>query len=330
MTLRRRDALGLGAAWAASAIGATAPMAARAESRFPAGPIRLIIPTPPGGGLDALARVFSQQLSAHYGQPVLVESRAGANTAIAAAYVAAAAPDGLTLLMTFTSLQLNTITMPKPGYRMSDLAPIILTELSPVGFAVNAQVPAHDMREFIALAKRHPGTYNYATYGAGSVANFMGESLNVTEGLDLTQVPYKGAAPALLDLIGGQVTSAFSDAGSMAREEAASGRVRMLGVNGATRMKSYPQVPTFSEQGLAELDLPAWHGLFAPAATPKPVIDELAREMGRIIRLPEVSGRIYDLGFEPSGLAGADFSRYIDQTGKTLEALFRSGRIKLE
>jgi tripartite-type tricarboxylate transporter receptor subunit TctC len=274
--------------------------------------------------------LLGQHLAARYGQPVLVESRAGANAAIAASAVAAAPPNGLTLLLSHSAVLFNTIILPKPPYRMTDFAPVILIAKSPIAFAVNAQVPARNMREFIALVKANPKTYNYATPGAGSVANFMGESLNISAGLDMTHVPYRGSAATLVDLIGGQVYSAFSDISSVAREEQATGKVRVLGVTGANRFKLYPNVPTFSEQGLSQMDLPAWHGVFAPAATPPAIVDELAREFARIIQIPEVSARIYELGFEPSGVTGSAVPQYFQQTGKVIEDLFRSGRIRLE
>lgn len=323
--LRRRSTLKLLAAAVPAAI---AP--AWAQPRYPTGPIRIVIPTPPGGGLDTMARLFGTHLGATFGQPVVVESRPGGNTAIAAQAVASAPPDGQTLLLTFTSTQLNTIIQPKPTYRMADLAPIAMTIASPIAFAVNAQVPATTLREFVALVKSKPRTYSYGSYGAGSVANFMGEALNEKHGLDLLHVAYRGGAPALLDLIAGQIQSAFNDVGSLSREAAATGRIRVLGVTGAQRFKPFPDVPTFREQGMPELDFPAWHGLFAPAGTPAATVAALEREMVRIIHLPEISARLYELGFEPMGVNAAKFQQYIQQSAQPIEALFRSGRIKLE
>lgn len=328
MTMTRRHALGLAAGSLAGLAGSVG-FSALAQTKYPRGPIRLIIPTPAGGGMDVLARLFGQHLEPHYGQSVVVESKPGANTAIAASYVAGSAPDGQTLLLTYSGVQLNTILQAKPIYQMRDLAPIVMTLLSPVGLAVNAKVPAHNMREFVAMVKQQPRTFSFGSYGAGSVAHFMGEALNLSEGLDMTHVPYKGGAPVLMDLIGGQIPAAFADAGQMAREEQATAKVRMLGVNGA-RMKSYPNVPTFAEQGFPQLDLPAWHGLFAPAGTPRAIVDDLASVMAGIIQKPEVSARILDLGFVPSGLTGDAFTQYIDKAGNEIAQLFKSGRIRIE
>jgi len=327
MRISRRHILGAAAGTAAG----LAALPLRAQGKYPSRPIQIIIPTAAGGGMDIFARLFGQHLTDHYGQPTVVVSKPGANTAIASAYVAGAEPDGHTLLLTYSAVQINTITMPNPGYRWKDLAPIVSTVLSPVGLAVHSSVPARNMQEFIAYVKSGANkAVSYGSYGVGSVAHFMGESLNAAAGLDMRHVPYKGSTPAMMDLIGGQIVAAFGDVGQFSREEQSSGRIRVLGVNGEARLPLLPSIPTFREQGLTQLDLPAWHGLFAPAATPKAIVDDLAREMVRIIRAPQVSTRIRELGFEPSGLTGDAFTQYVDGAGKVLENLFKSGRVKIE
>ncbi len=326
MDLSRRHIL----AAAAGAAAGLAGLPLRAQPRYPSKPIQIVIPTAPGGGMDVLARLFGQHLTERYGQPCVVVSKPGANAAIAAAFVAGAEPDGHTLLLTYSAVQLNTITMPNPGYKWTDLAPVSSTVLSPVGLAVNGSVPARNMQEFIAYVKSNGKGVSYGSYGVGSVAHFMGESLNATAGTDMRHIPYKGSTPALMDLIGGQIPAAFGDVGQFSREEQSSGRVRVLGVNGESRLPLLPQIPTFREQGFTQLDLPAWHGLFAPAATPKAIVDDLSREMARIIQLPAVSTRIRELGFEPFAVSGAAFHQYVDGAGKVLESLYKSGRVKLD
>lgn len=327
MNISRRHLLGA-AAGAAAGLSAF-PLNAQG-SKFPSKPIQIVIPTAPGGGMDIFARLFGQHLTEHYGQPTVVVSKPGANAAIAAAFVAGAVPDGHTLLLTYSAVQLNTITMPNPGYKWRDLAPITSTVLSPVGLAVNANVPARNMQELIAYVKGNPRTVSYGSYGVGSVAHFMGESLNAAAGIDMRHIPYKGSNPAMMDLIGGQIGVAFGDVGLFSREEQASGRVRVLGVNGEKRLPLLPNIPTFGEQGLSQLDLPAWHGLFAPAATPKAIVDDLAREMARIIQTPAVTTRIREMGFEPFAVTGNAFNDYVDGAGKVLESLFKSGRVKID
>lgn len=326
MHISRRQILGAAAGAAAGLTG----LPALGQAKYPSKAIQIVIPTAPGGGMDILARLFGQHLTERYGQPNVVVSKPGANSAIAAAFVAGAEPDGHTLLLTYSAVQLNTITMPNPGYKWADLAPISSTVLSPVGLAVSGQVPARNMQEFMAYVKSSPKGVSYGSYGVGSVAHFMGESLNASSGVDMRHIPYKGSTPALMDLIGGQIPAAFGDVGQFSREEQASGRVRVIGVNGEARLPMLPNIPTFREQGFPQLDLPAWHGLFAPAATPKPIVDELSREMARIIQLPAVSQRIRELGFEPFATSGTTFTRYVDGAGKVLESLYRSGRVKIE
>lgn len=316
----------------AAAAGAAAGLGSfplRAQAKYPSKPIQIVIPVAPGGGMDILARLFGQHLTDHYGQPHVVVSRPGANAAIAA-FVAGAEPDGHTLLLTYSAVQLNTITMPNPGYKWTDLAPVSSTVLSPVGLAVNGSVPARNMQEFIAYLKSNSKGASYGSYGVGSVAHFMGESLNALAGTDMRHIPYKGSTPALMDLIGGQIPAAFGDVGQFAREEQSSGRVRVLGVNGEKRLPLLPHIPTFREQGFTQLDLPAWHGLFAPAATPRAIVDDLSKEMARIIQLPAVSQRIRELGFEPFATSGQVFTQYVDGAGKVLESLYKSGRVKLD
>ncbi|MGJ7613545.1 MULTISPECIES: Bug family tripartite tricarboxylate transporter substrate binding protein [unclassified Variovorax] len=318
---RRTLNTGLGLLGAA----ALAPFA-RAEQPYPNNVIKFIIPTPPGGGHDTMMRVIGQKLTEAWGQPSIVESKAGASGAIAAASVAKAAPDGYTLLVNYSAFISNLVLQPTQIYKMSEFAPVSMLALTPIAIGVRESLGVTTLKQLVDLARSKPGKISYGSYGQGSGGNFVGELLNMAAGIDTVHVPYKGEAPALQDLIGGQIDTAVVSLGGVSRYP---GKIRALAVASPTRFPLYPDVPTFAEAGFPAVNMPGFGALFAPAATPKPILDKLTVEMARILKMPDVVSKLLELGFEPVGWAPEKLTRFLAEQLTLTQKLVATGRIKL-
>jgi tripartite-type tricarboxylate transporter receptor subunit TctC len=302
---------------------------AQEGAKFPSGPIRFVIPTPPGGGNDIVARLIGDKLSAAWGQPVIVESKPGASGLIAAAAVAKAPADGYTLLLTHAALTTSVALRPNPPVRMNELTAVSQIVVTPIAFTVSANTGAKNLSEFVAAAKANPKKFSFGSYGTGTSAHLLGEMLNRRAGIDLLHVPYKGEAPAISDLLGGQVTAVFGSAGTVA-PHAKAGKVRIVAFASPRRVASFPDVPTFTEAGYAELNLPGWIGVLAPAATPKPIVTRLAREIARITHLPDVAPKLIEVGYEPTGTDEQAFSDLLGQEVKKWAAVGKELNISLD
>lgn len=303
---------------------ATWPMA-RAQASFPSAPLRLVIPTPAGGGYDTMMRIVGAKLTEAWGQTALVESKPGASGSLAAGQVAKAAADGHTVLLSYSAFLSNQLLQANPGYKPADFTPLGLLVLAPIAIGARADLGVNSLQDLVALAKAKPGTLSYGSYGQGSGGHFVGELFNAAAGIKLNHIPYKGEAPALQDLIGGQIDTAITSIGGVSRYP---GKVKALAVASATRFAGYKDVPTFAEAGLPEVDMPGWGGLFVPAGTPKPVVDKLSAEFNRIIMLPDVQAKMLELGFESVGWGADKFNAFMaDQMGK-IKRLVESGRVK--
>jgi tripartite-type tricarboxylate transporter receptor subunit TctC len=321
MPLTRRRAL---AAGLASMTGfAATPSNAQG---YPTGVIKFVIATPPGGGHDTMMRLIGQKLTDSLGQPCIVESKPGGSGAIAAQTVAQAAPDGHTFLVGYSALLSNTVLMPKTPYRLEDLTPVSMLALTPIALGISESLAATSLKHFVAIAKTRPGKLSYASYGQGSGGHFVGELFNAAAGLDMLHVPYRGEAPALLDVLSGQVTAAFTSIGGVSRYP---GKIRPLAVATAERSPSYPNVPTFAELGYPQVDMPGWGGLFAPAKTPQPIIDKMTAEMNRIVLLPDVKAKMAELGFDSVGWAPPRMKLFFKEQLAQTRKLVESGRVKL-
>ena len=301
------------------------PMA-RAQAAYPSGPIRFIIPTPAGGGHDSMMRLVGSKLTEAWGQPAIVESKAGASGAIAAGYVAKQPPDGQTLLLGYSALISNLVLQPNVGYKLSELAPVSMLVLTPIALGVRSSLGVNTVQEFVALARQQPGKLSYASYGQGSGGHFVGEQLNAAAGIDVVHVPYKGEAPALQDLLGGQVDAAVVSLGGVSRYP---GKIKALAVASPTRFPVYKDVPTFIEAGLPAVNLPGWGALFAPAATPKPVLTKLGTEVNRVIMLPDVQAKMLELGFESVAWAPEKLSAFMNEQMAIVKKLVDDGRVKV-
>jgi tripartite-type tricarboxylate transporter receptor subunit TctC len=312
MTLARRRLLQLAAG--AAALSAMA-QAARAQS-YPTRPVRLIVGFPAGGVGDVLARLIGQWLSDRIGQPVVIENRPGAATNIATEAVARSAPDGHTLLWITAANAINASLYEKLSFNfIRDIVPVASLVRAPGVIEVNPAVPAKTIPEFITYAKANPGKINLASSGLGTVSHVAGELFKIMAGVDMVHVPYRGAAPALTDLISGQVQVMILPITSSI-EHIKAGRLRALGVTTATRLAVVPDVPTVAEF-LPGYDVSDWTGIGVPRGTPAEVVDRLNKEISAALDDPKVKARFAELGSQLMPMSRADFGKLIaDETGK--------------
>ncbi len=261
---------------------------AYAEDNYPSRPVRIIVPTAPGGGSDVSARIVAQELNKHFGHSVIVENRAGAGTVLGTDIVAKSAPDGYTLLMAPGAFATNPVTYKKlPFDTLRDFAPITQTLSVPQLLAVHPSVPAKSVKEFIALAKARPGQIHYAAAGFGTLPHLTMELFASMAGIQMVNVPYKGGAPGIMDLLGGRIEATVTSSMSVILPHVRSGRLRALGVTTATRTPAVPDIPTIAEGGVPGYEAVQWAGLAAPAGPPHDIIVKLYKETAAILRRPE-------------------------------------------
>jgi tripartite-type tricarboxylate transporter receptor subunit TctC len=293
--LTRRSALA-----ATLLVGAIGPLnlAARA-SDYPSGPVKIIVSFPPGGSIDTITRALAAKLQDRLGEPVVVENRAGAGGVLATGAVAKAAPDGLTLLSAASSLAANpTLFKSLPFDTLKDLEPISLVFRTPLALVVTPSLPVHSVKELIALLKEKPGQINFGHGGPGSAIHLAAELFQTMTDTKMVGIAYRGAPLALNDVVAGRVSVMFADAGSVVGQIEA-GRVRALGVSSTERVPALPNVPTIAEAGVPGFEAVGWTIICAPAATPKPIIDKLAAEIGAVTQTPDVQALIVKLGTLP-------------------------------
>lgn len=295
------------------ALAATAAWPGIARAAWPDKPIRIIVPYAPGGFTDIVSRLVAQKLTTRLGQPVIVENKAGASTSIGAEMVAKSAPDGYTLLMAVTTtLSTNPFLFKKLSYKPTDFTPVALTGLTPFVLSAHPSVPANTVKELIALEKAKPGTLNLATLGTGSSTHLVGEMFNGVAGLKLPFIPYKGAGPALSDLMAGHV-SLFFDGIATSAPQFRAGKLKGIAISAETRSPAAPQVPTFAESGLPEMQASSWYGLLAPAGTPTAVIDALNQATNEALQAADVRARVEQDGAAAPALSARQFGDLIDQ-----------------
>jgi tripartite-type tricarboxylate transporter receptor subunit TctC len=275
--------------------------AASAQAQdYPSKPIRLIVATAPGGLMDVPARLMADYFEKAYGQRLVVENKGGAGGVMAGDTVAKAAPDGYTLaVIQVGNVAINPfIVKNMPFDPLKDLAPVAPLTSSPVVVTISASLPAKDLREFIALARREPGKLNYGTAGPGTIPHLSGELFSQVAGVRLTPVHYRGAGPALADLLAGQVQAIFVGLG-VVHAQAAAGKLRILAVSQATRLRAAPDIPTAAEAGLPGFEINTWFGVVAPHGTPEPIVSLLNREIHAMLDDPAVRSRLMAGGLEP-------------------------------
>lgn len=303
---------------------------AAAQQAYPTKPIHFVVPFPPGGSTDPMARMSAQKISERWGQQVIVENRPGGNTVIGTELVAKAAPDGYTILLTsFTFVTCPNLLPYLPYDTIKDFDPVATISKSRYLLVVHPSVQANNLREFIALAKSMPQKLNYASSGVGSGVHLAGELFDNIAGTRMQHVPYKGSGPAVTDLIGGQVQLSFQIPISVITH-VKSGKLKPIAITGESRFATLPQIPTFAESGLPGYEIVGWYGIATPAGVPKAIIDKMSNEMAAILALPDVLEYLARQGMEPfisnpeqaTTLVKADIAKY----GKIIKA----NNIKLE
>ena len=334
MKIQIRKLAGWTAAWAigVAALSIAAPAQAQASdvANYPNRPITMVVGFPPGGATDILARVVAEHLGRAVGQPVVVKNEPGAGSNIATEFVVRSKPDGYTLLIETIANATNMSVYKNLRYDTEkDLAPIIQLMAAPSVLVVNSNVPANDLNELIKLVKANPGKYSFASSGVGGSPHLAGEMLQLRTGIDLLHVPYKGATPALQDVLGGTVDMGFKTSlGVMPHMEG--GRLRPIAVASAQRLPDLPNVPTMKEAGLPDFHVLSWNGLAAPAGTPPAIIDKLNKEINRILLLPEVSKKLESLGAQPGGGTPQDFGAFVSAEIKKWGEVVREADIQLD
>ncbi len=289
--------------WSAGAIAQT----------YPAKPVRLIVPTAPGGGTDLIGRLLAQSLSGPLGQQVLVDNRGGAGTTIGSALTAKAPPDGYTLLLNHTSLAFNASFYDKLPYdTLNDFAPVSILATQPFILAVHPSLPVKSAADLVSLARSRPGQIAYASGGAGS-GPYMGAALlQQSAKVDILHVPYKGAGPAFTDLMAGQVQMMIATV-SVVLPHVKTGRVRALAVTSAKRITVAPELPTVGESAVPGYEYSAWYGLFAPAATPTPIVTRLNDETVKVMRAPDLQERFAASGLEALSSSPEAFKAHFER-----------------
>ena len=298
---------------------------------YPTKPIRIVVAYTPAGATDILARTIGQKLTEAWGQAVIIDNRPGANGNIGTEYAAKATPDGYTLLMVTAGTHgINPGLYRKLGFdAVKDFAPVSLVAMVPNVFVVNNAVPSKDLKEFIAYAKANQGKLNYGSPGNGSTAHLSMELFKSMTGIQMVHVPYKGSAGVLADLIGGQIVVTMDNMPPYVPQVKA-GKIRALAVSPARRSPALPDVPTVAEAGVPGYDSGAWFGLVAPANTPKDLVAKLSRETARILKLPDVSARLADLGAESVGGTPEQFSAHIKAEIAKWAKVIRDANVELQ
>lgn len=273
-----------------------------AQTPYPSKPIRMVIPYPPGGGTDILGRPIARNLGEKLGQQVLVDNRGGASGMVGAEIAARSAPDGYTILMaTSGEAALNVALYPKMNYDpIRDFVPVTQIGISPLVLVVHPSLPAKNMKEYIALAKKQPGAISYASIGAGSAQHMAGEWMKLLTGIDVIHVAYKGGGPQLTNLLGGHAPSAFL-ALPVAAPHITGGRIRAVGMTSAKRSQAFPDVMTFAESGMPGFEVSQWWAIFVPRGTPNDIVTRLHAEISAYVKTADMKGRMADLGVDPVG-----------------------------
>ena len=302
------------------------PIASSAQPHYPSKPVRLVVGQAPGGATDVIARLVSPKLGEQLGQQVIVENRTGAAGSIGAAFIAKSAPDGYNLLVASSSYAINpSLYTDMPFDPARDLLPVTLIAEAPFLLVVHPSMPVHSVKELVALAKQKPGTLNFASGGNGSSGHLAGELFKFLAGVNIVHIPYKGAGPALVDVMAGQVHFTFGSVlSSMGHVK--SGRLRGLGVTGAKRSSGAPELPTIAEAGVKGYQTTSWYGLLAPANTSSQIVNLLSVSMNKAVQSPEVKNKILNDGAEPDGGTPKQFQELMNaEMRRAAEIVKRAG-----
>ncbi|MDP1716521.1 MAG: tripartite tricarboxylate transporter substrate binding protein [Burkholderiales bacterium] len=295
--------------------------ASAATAPYPDRPIRIVVPFPPGGGTDILARLTGKFLGESWKQPVIIDNRSGANGLIGMDIVARATPDGHTLMAMAAG--------PLDEHNLKYFAPVALFAAPPYLFVVHPTVKAASVRELIALAKAQPGKLNYGSTGGGAASHLSTELFKAMAGVDIHHIPYKGIGQAATALLGGEVQMLIGPSQALT-PHVRSGKLRALGITSAKRLHTMPDVPTVAESGLPGYEAYGWFGLVAPAATPNALVMKISLEVNRVLQLPEMKERLADIGAEPGSYKPNEFLVFIRRENAKWDKLIRERKIEVE
>ena len=330
MSTRNRKGTAAVAGLLAFALGAPVPLHAAAEADYPARPIRLLVGFNPGGGADITARTVGEKLSERLGQSIIVDNRPAAGGVLARSLAAEAVPDGYTLLILSASDVISAaLVQGKPVDMRKTFTAVSTATIYPYVLTTNPALPIKSLKDLIAYAKAKPGTVNYGYTGVGTEAHLASELLNYMAGIRTTHIHYKGAAPGLIALMGGEIQMLFSSALS-AMPHIKAGRVRLLGSSSSRRLESLPDVPTIAESGLPGFDVTGWYGVIAPAKTPPAVITKLNRAMGEVLKMPEVHQSMARNGTQASYTTPQEFTALVEQHENKWRKLVKETGLKLQ
>jgi tripartite-type tricarboxylate transporter receptor subunit TctC len=304
--------------------------AGAAQAQYPAKPVRIVVPYPPGGTVDVVARNLAQQLTVQAGQQFIVDNRAGANGTIGSDFVSKTAPDGYTLLVQASIFVINPLFLKHVPYDVQrDFTPVANIGSVPLLVTAHPSVPAANLREFVALVRANPDKYTFATTGLGSAGHLTEEVIRRDAGLQILIVPYKGAGPALTDIVGGQV-SALADPLPSSFPHVKGGRLKALAVTSRARIAFMPDVPTIAESGFPGFEMLSWYGLWGPPGLPKDVLDRLAAETAKAAKSPEMQEKLAAQGFIPDGSGPAAFAAYVRDEIAKYARIVKDANIKVE
>jgi tripartite-type tricarboxylate transporter receptor subunit TctC len=319
--------------WYAGAIAVAALLApfGHASDQYPYKPVRIILPGPPGGGADLLARVLGQRLTTDLGQTFVIDNRPGAGGMLGMDLAAKAAPDGYTIVMgnSGPNAVIPNLVKNVPYDPIKDFSPISLVASAANLLVVPQSVPANSVSELVQLAKSKPGQMTYASGGNGQASHLAAELFKLMAGINVIHVPFKGSGPAVLDLVGGRVDMMFSNIPS-AMPQINAGKIRALAVTSATRSKLVPKLPTMTESGVTEYESSQWYGLLAPAKVPKPIVNTLATIVSIAVKAEEINSVLFKQGFDPIGSTQSEFSDHIRRELAKWKKVIEAGKISAE
>jgi len=314
----------------AAAAVAVVPHGARAADTWPSRPIQLLIPYPPGGSADLLARPLGAKLQERLGQPIVLDYRPGAGGTIATQALARSKPDGYTLIMVLAAHAINPSLYPKLPYdTRKDFAPVSLVANLPLILAASGSLQARTVPELIAAAKAAPGKITFGSAGNGNTGHLAGELFDAMAGVRMTHVPYKGSAQVVNAMLAGDIQLTF-DSISTSMPQIRAGRMKALAVTSAKRAAMAPEVPTLAESGVPGFDINGWYAVLAPAGTPQPIVDRLSREIAAVLAQPELRAQIAANGYEPVGSTPAALGAHIDAELARWNKVVRDAGVKLE
>ena len=311
-------------------LGLSPTVWAQTAASFPNKTLRIIVPYTPGGTTDVMARSIGQKLTEYWGQAVVVDNRPGAGGWLGLSALAKMPPDGYNLVLTISNaIYAKSLYSKLPFDIDTEFDPVSMLTRSTIGLAVPASFPANTLEEFIAYAHKNPGKLGYGSFGQGTTAHIFGESLNLTAKIDLVHAAYKGAAPLMQDLLGGQIQSAWLDAATLAPMLQA-GKIKVLAMTGTQRTSSLPTVPTFLELGFKGFEPVGFFLVLAPAGMPKDVLAKLSAGIGRAIKSPDMSAKWRELGLEAVGSTSEELGAEMKVLANTMDKAIKAGKIKLD